>query len=189
MFVINCIKHAKTIVLHKKEVLKLSIIAGIPFQGLIHDLSKFSPSEFIESAKYFQGNRSPIMACKEDKGYSIAWQHHKGRNKHHAEWWVDKLYAGGEPIKIEYKYIVEMCIDIIAASKTYNGENFKPNMPYDYWIEKLTKTTLMHNQSQLFVKTVLKNYSKYGNKALNPLFTKKLYKSITKKYQNNQNQD
>jgi len=67
MFVLNCIKHAKTIVLHKKEVFKLSIIAGIPFQGLIHDLSKFSPSEFIESAKYFQGNRSPIMACKKTK--------------------------------------------------------------------------------------------------------------------------
>ena len=182
MFIQNCINHTKTILKHKKEVFKLSLVAGIPLQGLFHDLSKFSPCEFIESVKYFQGTRSPIEACKEANGYSLAWQHHKGVNRHHSEWWVDKLYSGGVPIKIEYKYIVEMCIDIIAASKTYNGDKFQVNMPYDYWVAKQTKTTLMHPESQLFVRTTLKRYALFGEDALKPANTKKLYNSITKKF-------
>lgn len=181
MFIKNCILHAKTIIIHKKEVFKLCCIAGIPWRGIIHDLSKFSPTEFFESAKYFSGTRSPIMACKDEKGYSMAWQHHKGRNAHHAEYWVDKLYSGGVPIKIPYKYQVEMVCDIIAASKTYNGKSFTPNMPYDYWINKLKETTLMHKDSQEFVRLILKSYAENGDIVLKKQYTKKLYQKIATK--------
>lgn len=177
----NCILHAKTILIHKKEVFSLCCIAGIPWQGIIHDLSKFSPTEFLESAKYFTGTKSPIMACKDENGYSLAWQHHKGRNPHHAEYWVDKLYSGGIPIKIPYKYQVEMVCDIIAASKTYNGHNFTRNMPYEYWVNKLKGTTLMHKDSQKFVLIMLKRYSKYGDAALKKEYTKKLYSDISER--------
>ena len=55
----DIINHFKTITEHKKEVLKGCIKAGIPLQGLMHDLSKYMPSEFIVGAIYYQGNRSP----------------------------------------------------------------------------------------------------------------------------------
>ena len=40
-------------------------------------------------AKYYQGNRSPNEIERREKGYSAAWLHHKGRNKHHLEYWID----------------------------------------------------------------------------------------------------
>lgn len=178
MYIKNCCMHLKTILTHKKYVFLLCLKAGIPWQGIVHDLSKFTPIEFFESVKYYTGTRSPIMACKEDIGYSMAWQHHKGINKHHAEWWVDKLYQGGVPIQIPYKYVVEMVCDIIGASKAYNGDNYTSNMPYDYWINKLKDTTLMHKKSQMFVRTILKDYLIYGDAALNKRHTKYIYEKI-----------
>ena len=180
LYIKNMYLHLRTILKHKKEVFKLCCVAGIPFQGIIHDMSKFSPTEFFESVKYFSGDRSPIMNCKDVNGYSLAWQHHKGRNKHHPEYWVDKLYSGGVPIKIPYKYSVEMACDIIAASKTYNGKNFNETMPYEYWVNKLKPTTLIHPANQKFIRTLLRDYSKYGEKALNMKHTKKLYNKISK---------
>lgn len=176
------IKHLRTVFVHKKEVFKLCRIAGITYQGIIHDLSKFSPTELIESVKYYQGDRSPIMACKEDKGYSEAWFHHRGRNKHHAEYWVDKLYSGGVPFPMPYKYELEMVCDIIAASKAYNGDKFNNNLPYEHWSKKLRKTTLVHKKTLLFVSVLLKNFSSYGESALLPKNTKALYRKIEKKY-------
>lgn len=177
----ECILHTKTILTHKKEVFKLTIISGIPLQGIVHDFSKFSPTEFCESIKYFTGDRSPIMNCKDvNNGVSMAWLHHKGRNKHHAEYWVDKLYSGGVPMQMEYRYVVEMCCDIIAASKTYNGNNYTQNMPYDYWTSKLKDTTLLHEKSRKFVAQILKDYSKHGEKALYPCHTKRIYTKIEK---------
>ena len=178
MYLKNCLLHLNTILKHKKEVFKLCIIAGIPFQGFIHDMSKFSPSEFFESAKYFTGKASPILLCKEKNGYSMAWQHHKGRNKHHPEWWVDKLYSGGVPIEIAYKYAVEMACDIIAASKTYNGKNFTNDMPYKHWSNRIEDRTLIHENSKKFVHAILYEYSLKGDKAIHHSYTKELYKKI-----------
>ena len=62
---------------------------GLYRLGLVHDLSKYSWTEFSVGAKYYQGTRSPNDAERESKGYSSAWLHHKGRNKHHLEYWVD----------------------------------------------------------------------------------------------------
>ena len=75
--------HLKTVCKHKYYVFKYCCKAGIPVEGIFHDMSKFSPIEFWESVKYYQGNRSPIDACKEENGWSACWLHHKGRNKHH----------------------------------------------------------------------------------------------------------
>ena len=85
----NFFKHIKLVSKHKWLVFKFSIRLGVPIRGLLHDLSKFSPEEFIESVKFYDGKVSPITRCKQKKGYSRAWLHHKGRNKHHTEYWVD----------------------------------------------------------------------------------------------------
>ena len=129
-------KHFKTVCKHKYEVFKECRACGIPVQGLVHDLSKFGITEFIPSAKYFQGNRSPISAEKDAIGYSSAWLHHKGHNKHHWEYWTD-FGNNGEVItaKIPYKYVVEMVCDWIGAGKVYSNGNwdvFDPLLYYQY---------------------------------------------------------
>lgn len=116
-------KHLKTICKHKYYVFQECKACGILWQGIIHDLSKFSPQEFITSVKYYQGYRSPIDAEKEDIGYSKAWLHHKGHNKHHWEYWTDFDKLGNIiACDIPLKYVIEMVCDWIGASKAYMGD-------------------------------------------------------------------
>ena len=85
---------------------------GLYRQGICHDLSKYSWTEFRVGAKYYQGNRSPNNAEREDIGYSSAWLHHKGRNRHHYEYWVDystqSIEGGMAPVPMPRKYVAEM---------------------------------------------------------------------------------
>lgn len=110
---------------------------GLYKQGLLHDLSKYMPSEFLVGAKYYQGTQSPNNAERKDKGYSSAWLHHKGRNKHHYEYWMDYSAHAGDgiiPAKMPDRYIVEMFIDRIAASKNYNKEKYTDDDPLKYYL-------------------------------------------------------
>lgn len=127
-------KHLKTICKHKWIVFKECAACGIFWQGLIHDLSKFGFTEFISSARHFQGNRSPIEAEKESIGYSRAWLHHKGHNKHHWEYWAD-FASDGSIIanEIPAKYVVEMVCDWIGAGKAYNSSNWTQHDPLTYY--------------------------------------------------------
>ncbi len=128
-------KHFKTICLHKKYVYEECKACGLLWQGIVHDLSKFSPTEFVPSAKYFQGDRSPISKEKEEIGYSKAWLHHKGRNKHHWEYWTDFDDNGNVTcVKIPFKYVVEMVCDWIGAGKAYSKEKWENKSPLDYYI-------------------------------------------------------
>jgi hypothetical protein len=102
-------------------------------QGLLHDLSKYSPTEFIESVKYFVGTSSPIDACKKDKGYSVAWMHHKSHNKHHREYWTDNYDKGTTCIKMPWKYALECFCDFLGAGKAYNPDYFVPDMEFTWW--------------------------------------------------------
>ena len=138
----NIFNHLKTIHTHKKWVFHYCCLAGIPLQGLTHDLSKYSPTEFFESIKYYQGTSSPINAAKADKGYSSAWFHHKGRNKHHYEYWMDNFDDGGENIIMPYKYWVEMICDYLGAARAYRKEHFSYQDEYNWWLEKEKKCAL-----------------------------------------------
>lgn len=127
-------KHFKTICIHKYFVFRECAACGILWQGIVHDFSKFGLTEFISSAKYFQGNRSPIEAEKEEVGYSKAWLHHKGHNKHHWEYWID-FSDSGEIIanEIPYKYVVEMVCDWIGAGKAYSKGKWTQADPINYF--------------------------------------------------------
>jgi hypothetical protein len=120
---------------------------GLYWQGLTHDLSKYSPSEFLVGAKYYQGTRSPNNAEREDKGYSAAWLHHKGRNKHHYEYWIDysmrEIEGGMKPAPMPVRYVIEMVMDRIAASKVYNKGHYKDSDPLNY-LKKGKNTNLLH---------------------------------------------
>lgn len=151
----NCWKHFKKICIHKYWVFYYCRKCGIPFRGLIHDLSKFSPCEFFESVKYYQGMDSPINACKKENGYSMAWFHHRGRNPHHYEYWVDNLDNGGQPIKMPFKYAVELVCDYLGAGRAYQGKNFSYCKEYAWWRNKESKEMMMHPQTKRFIGKVL----------------------------------
>lgn len=126
--------HFKTITYHKYLVAKGCFKVGLYRQGILHDLSKYSPTEFWVGAKYYQGTRSPNNAEREDIGYSSAWLHHKGRNRHHYEYWID-YNSNGElvPCPMPDKYLAELIMDRIAASKVYEGKNYTDASALKYY--------------------------------------------------------
>ena len=141
----NFFGHLRNVIVHKWLVFILCCKAGIPFRGLGHDLSKFSPTEFWQGVKYFRdGKRSPIQYAKEDYGYSIAWLHHKGRNKHHPEYWYDPNAPKSLPI-MPFCYACEMICDQLAAGKVYQGKNWTKEYQLSYW--QMHKDTFMLNEN------------------------------------------
>lgn len=136
MIIKNFIGHLKTVLHHRHLVMIHCFKAGIFWHGLTHDLSKFSPTEFIPGVLYFQGNRSPNEREREVNGYSKAWIHHKGRNRHHFEYWTDYSPKTRrlEPVEMPNDYIIEMFCDRLAASKTYNGKNYTDSSPLEYFM-------------------------------------------------------
>lgn len=160
-------KHFKTITHHRHLVRKGCFQVGLYRQGLMHDLSKYSPSEFWVGAKYYQGTRSPNNAEREDIGYSTAWLHHKGRNRHHYEYWIDyslKAGPGGMlPCPMPDKYIAEMIMDRIAACKTYQGEAYTDRSPLEYYLQGKDPAPL-HPYTRKNLEFLLRMLAKKGEK-------------------------
>ena len=151
-------KHFCTITYHKSLVAKGCFAVGLYWQGIMHDMSKYSWTEFRVGAKYFQGTRSPNNAEKEDIGYSSAWLHHKGRNKHHFEYWIDYTAQGGEGplsgMKMPDKYIIEMVMDRIAASKVYMKEKYTDRSPLEYY-ERSKSKVILHPHTRKMLEHLL----------------------------------
>lgn len=127
--------HLKTINTHKAKVMELCFKCGLYKQGLLHDLSKYSPIELKTGFKYYQGFRSPIDRQKEVEGYSMSWLHHKGRNPHHWEYWLDNSKDGVVPVKMPEKYVIEMFCDRVAASMIYQKEKYTDASAYEYYMQ------------------------------------------------------
>lgn len=159
----NIISHSKTVGKHRFLVMKNCFRAGLYWQGLTHDLSKFSPDEFIISCKMYQGTRSPNEAERELKGYSTAWMHHKGRNKHHFEYWCDynPKTRRMEPVKMPLIYVCEMFCDRVAASKVYMGKDYTDASPLAYF-EKGMNTRLIHPETSKLLEMLLKMLAENG---------------------------
>jgi hypothetical protein len=160
----NWYKHLKTINNHKKMVMHNCFKVGLYKQGLLHDLSKYSWTEFSVGVKYYQGNRSPNDAEREAKGYTSAWLHHKGRNKHHLEYWIDYSADKSKGLvgcKMPEKYVVEMFCDRIAASKNYNKESYTDSMPLEYFMRGRSRT-LLHPESAELLKSMLTMLAEHG---------------------------
>ncbi len=170
----NVILHFHTVNKHRWIVFKLCVKAGIPWRGIVHDLSKYSPTEFWESAKYYQGNRSPIFACVEDKGYSNARVHHLGRNKHHPYYWYDDYARIKEPI-IPYKYVAEMICDQISAAKTYQGKDWTNTSNYEYFT-KIEENMKLNPKLKDMLREIFERISVEGvNKVIKPKVLKEAY--------------
>ena len=158
--------HLHTVNAHRRLVRKYCFKLGIYRQGLMHDLSKYSPSEFIPGVKYYQdGHRSPNNAQREDEGVSKACLHHKGRNKHHFEYWIDYDVDGSRTVlaglKMPVKYVAEMFCDRIAASRIYNKEKYKDSDPLDYYIKGLGHY-IMHPETDALLHKLLQMLADKG---------------------------
>ena len=158
-------QHFKTITRHRRLVRQGCFRVGLYRQGLMHDLSKYSPAEFLVGARYFQGTRSPNAAEREEKGYSEAWMHHKGRNRHHYEYWTDmnpktKKY---ESIPMPRNYLVEMVMDRRAACIVYQGDAYRDDSALIYF-EKSQERLLMHEKTRRELGYILNMLAEKGEK-------------------------
>ena len=173
----NVVKHFILITKHRWVVFKLCCKVGLPWRGLTHDLSKYSPTEFLESIHYYEGNRSPIVGAKQDKGYSEAWLHHKGRNKHHSEYWVDRNAPEQTPI-MPYKYVAEMLCDKLAAGIVYQGKNWNKGYQLEYW--KKEREKMLMNEK---LKDMLTDFfTQVSIDGIDKVLAKKNVQDLYKKY-------
>ena len=160
-------KHFKTITHHRWLVLCGCFRVGLIWQGLTHDLSKFSPAEFFTGVRYYQGNRSPNTKERELFGYSQAWMHHKGRNRHHFEYWTDLVPGTREygPVEMPPRYLAEMVMDRIAACKTYQGKNYTDASALEY-LERAREGANIHPETRRKLHFLLKLLSEKGEAEL-----------------------
>ena len=160
------IGHFKTITRHRHTVIAHSRRAGILFQGLRHDLSKYSPTEFIPGARFYCGDRSPNEEERALYGYSAAWLHHKGRNRHHFEYWSDYNVKTKEfgPVPMPPKYIAEMFCDRVAASKIYQGKKYTDKHPLEYFVRSKGRRPIDQNTSDM-IEGLLRTLAEDGEDA------------------------
>ena len=173
----NIWKHFCTINHHKILVMRGCFQVGLIRQGLLHDLSKYSPTEFVVGCKYYQGNMSPNNAEREAIGYSSAWLHHKGRNKHHLEYWIDNgipdkkgpqkgEHKGLCGMKMPVNYVVEMYIDRVAASKNYQKEKYRDDSALAYYMNG-RQIHVIHDDTRALLALLLEMLAIKGEKATN----------------------
>ncbi len=159
--------HFLTISEHKLLVMRNCFRVGLYWQGLMHDMSKYSPREFLVGARYYQGNRSPNNAEREAIGYSSSWLHHKGRNMHHYEYWIDYNSRADNPaeitvaVKMPIRYVVEMMMDRIAASKVYNKGHYTDDLPLKYFQVSMYQIK-MHRETRMLLYGLLRMLAVYG---------------------------
>ena len=161
-------RHLSTITRHRHAVIRHGFRAGIGWQALLHDLSKYTLTELIPGVRYYQGQRSPNERERELFGYSAAWLHHKGRNRHHFEYWTDYQPAVRRvmPVKMPYRYVVEMLCDRLAASKIYQGDAYTDASAWKYYENGLrVNTMIMHPKTRELLETMLHMLAEKGEEA------------------------
>ena len=169
-------KHLHLITKHRRMVFKYCCKCGLFWQGLVHDLSKYSPIEFFESVKYYTGTHSPITECKRQTGHSLAAIHHNNKNKHHFEYWHDPSVE--IQINMPFKYAVECVCDKLAASKGYNPKDWTPDKLLSHWLKYGTLAKTNDNMKNFFTQ-VFTDLVEHGEKyILNKKYLKKMYDKI-----------
>ncbi len=164
----NAAMHIKTIDHHRKLVRQGCFKLGLYWQGLTHDLSKYTWPELRIGIRYYREGQSPHNGEREAVGYSTAWLHHKGRNKHHAEYWTD--YTPGPEdrhiagMKMPVKYVVEMFVDRISASKNYRGSQYKDSDALEYY-ERRKDHMIVHETTRKQLEFLLHMLANEGEDA------------------------
>ena len=158
------LSHLETVTAHRREVRKNCFKCGLYKQGLTHDLSKYSPEEFLVSVRYFQGDRSPYMYQKEKFGFSAGWLHHKGRNRHHWEYWYDMIKGEWVPLEMPLPFFIEMVCDRVAACRIYQKEKYTQKSALEYYYSRNDRF-YMHEKTAAKLEAVLKDIADHGEDA------------------------
>ena len=123
---------------HKWFVFLESCKLGIPLLGIVHDISKFLPDEFIPYSRYnFAGENDKETQVD----FDLAWLKHQKRNKHHWQYWLllndsGKIYYAEddnvpcslkqvEPLPMPERYVREMVADWRGAGRAYGNPDTK----------------------------------------------------------------
>lgn len=139
---------------------------GLYRQGLMHDLSKYTPVEFLTGVKYWTGKESPNNGERRATGLSRAWLHHKGRNKHHIEYWMDYSLGEGSPVagmKMPIRYVAEVFADRVAACKNYQGREYTDAAPLEYFL-KGKNHLIIHPDTERLLENLLRMLAEKGEK-------------------------
>ena len=168
-YIKNAAGHTKTILHHKKLEARFCFEAGLYGQGIRHDLSKFMPEEFMTGVRYYQGTRSPNNAEREATGVSRAWLHHKGRNRHHYEYWIDYDMEPSNPhhlkgFQMPRKYVAEMIFDRVSASMTYLGDAYDDTKPLAYFLRAKDISWFIHPETAKQMEFLLRMWAERGEK-------------------------
>jgi hypothetical protein len=176
--------HFKTITAHKLLVQQECFRVGLYRQGLLHDLSKYSPEEFWVGARYYTGTESPNNGERRAIGYSSAWLHHKGRNRHHYEYWIDysthMIKNGYTPVKMPGRYVAEMFCDRVAASKIYHGRKYSDSDPLNYYLRGNT-SRFLHPETAALLEKLLRMLAEKGEDETCAYIREHLHKRSLKK--------
>ena len=96
----------------------------------------------------------------------------RGRNRHHFEYWTDvsPVTHQYEPLEMPTEFFVEMCMDRIAASRTYLGDQYHDGAPLEYlqragdnrWMHPVTARKLR------FILTMLRDKGGGENLSVHP---------------------
>ena len=142
------LRFLKVVLLHKWYVLVAGCRLRVPFWRLVvHDLSRFSFTEFREYARWFYGDK------KNADGFDRAWVHHQNHNDHHPEYWIDRSNGGNEPLPMPIVQVREMVADWFAAGKAYHGH--WPNPCNFTWFEKNRDHMRLHEDTEMRISFVL----------------------------------
>ncbi|MBQ1383386.1 MAG: catalase [Solobacterium sp.] len=157
--------HLKTVHEHRRLVRRYCFQCGLYYQGLVHDLSKYSPAEFWPSVRYYQGYRTPWDAQREAEGYAPGWIHHRGLNKHHYDYWFDSSKDGIVPVRMPYRYVIESVCDRVAASRIYKKDKYTPDAPLQYFLTTVGKQA-MHPDTAAQFERILTMIAEEGEDAV-----------------------
>lgn len=155
------VKNLWYVLKHKYYVFIECCKLGIPFRGIIHDMSKFRPSEYKYYALYFFNKKLPewdyakrvfpsfpYKYTKEGvkEGFDIAWLHHHRRNKHHWQYWLEVSVDNNDiinvvPIEMPLKVAKEMLADWRGAGRSITGKDDT----FDYYMKNRNKIILHDN--------------------------------------------
>ena len=149
------------VIKHKCIIFRLCCKARIPIRGITHDMSKFSYTELKEAWIYADGVESLLNNCKKIKGFSEAWLHHKGHNKHHPEYWIDNLNGEPTPQIMDRTSSKELICDWLAAGIAYD-DYWDFDSPLEWYLKK-GQNRLIHPNIKKYCYNVLLTIKKEQN--------------------------
>lgn len=168
-------QYLKYVLRHKYYValflLDQQFTLGNLYRAIVHDLSKFRPSEWNPYANFFYGQNAgkkpeeianlerisfnlgiPRKSRDEERAeFNTAWLHHQKRNKHHWQYWMMTFDHGGTIcLPMPEKYIQEMIADWHSAGFCITGKH-----EYKEWYRKQQNKIQFHPETRKRVDSLL----------------------------------